>query len=332
MITKPVIICLTPVRNEAWILDMFLQCTSLWADYVIIADQGSTDGSKEIALGYPKVRLIENKSESYNEVSRQKLLLAEARKIPGKRMLIALDADEIFTSDFGETDDWQRLLNAKPGEVFGFRWINICRDFKKGWKSDHFGWAFMDDGSEHKGSFIHNPRIPIKAQDSMVKFEQIKVLHYQYTNWERMQSKHRYYQCLERINYPEKKPVNIYRMYHHMFNIKGNQKMPLETKWFSGYEKLGIEVRKMNSEKSYWFDKEVLDFFNIHGIRKFKKEAIWDVKWNDIAKTFNFDNHEKYFDPRITFDRLMHFWLKRTQRMKGSYIVRKIDNRLSKIW
>jgi hypothetical protein len=332
MSTKPVIICLTPVRNEAWILDMFLQCTSLWADYILIADQGSTDGSKEIALKYPKVRIIENKSESYNEVSRQKLLLAEARKIPGKRMLIALDADEIFTSDFEETDDWKRLLNAKPGDVFGFRWINICSNFRKGWQSDHFGWAFMDDGSEHTGSFIHNPRIPISTPDSIIKFEQIKVLHYQYTNWGRMQSKHRYYQCLERISYPEKKPVNIYRMYHHMFNIKENQKKRLETNWFTGYERHGIKVREVNLEKSYWFDKEVLSFFDVYGLRKFKKEAIWDVNWNDIAKTFNFDNNEKYFDPRNSFDRLMHLWLNQTQRMKDSFIVRKIDNKLSKIW
>jgi len=28
----PTIICLTPVRNKAWILDRFLQATSLWAD------------------------------------------------------------------------------------------------------------------------------------------------------------------------------------------------------------------------------------------------------------------------------------------------------------
>jgi glycosyltransferase involved in cell wall biosynthesis len=46
---KPTIICLTPVKNEAWLLDRFLQATSLWADFIIIADQMSTDGSQEIA-------------------------------------------------------------------------------------------------------------------------------------------------------------------------------------------------------------------------------------------------------------------------------------------
>ncbi len=46
---KPLLICLTPIKNEAWILDRFLKCASLWADYIIIADQQSTDSSIEIA-------------------------------------------------------------------------------------------------------------------------------------------------------------------------------------------------------------------------------------------------------------------------------------------
>ena len=45
---KPLLVVLTPVFNEAWILPAFLKATSLWADYIIIADQMSTDGSREI--------------------------------------------------------------------------------------------------------------------------------------------------------------------------------------------------------------------------------------------------------------------------------------------
>ena len=57
---RPTIIVITPVRNEAWVLRAFLEATSLWADYIIIADQMSTDGSREIAKKYPKVVLIDN--------------------------------------------------------------------------------------------------------------------------------------------------------------------------------------------------------------------------------------------------------------------------------
>ena len=103
---KPLIICLTPVKNEAWILDKFIQCASLWADCIIIADQMSTDGSRDIALKYPKVRLIDNDSEAFNEPERQKLLVDAARQIHfngQRRLLISLDADEFLTSNFQET-------------------------------------------------------------------------------------------------------------------------------------------------------------------------------------------------------------------------------------
>ena len=75
----PQIICLTPVKNEAWILERFLECASLWADQIIIADQGSDDGSREIARSFNKVQLIENSAKVFNEPERQKLLIEAAR-------------------------------------------------------------------------------------------------------------------------------------------------------------------------------------------------------------------------------------------------------------
>src|SRR5579872_3256170 len=92
----PTIICLTPVRNEAWILERFLQCASLWADHIVVADQCSDDDSCEIALRHPKVTLIRNPSPAYDEGARQRLLIDAARRLPaeGRRMLIAIDADE----------------------------------------------------------------------------------------------------------------------------------------------------------------------------------------------------------------------------------------------
>src|SRR6476659_3715040 len=97
--SRPQIIVLTPVRNEAWILDRFIKCTSLWADHIIIADQSSDDGSADLARKYPKVTVVENDNPEYDEADRQKLLLRTARLIPGPRVLIALDADEIMSAN-----------------------------------------------------------------------------------------------------------------------------------------------------------------------------------------------------------------------------------------
>ena len=60
---KPQLIVITPVRNEAWVLEAFLTHCSSWADHIIIADQHSTDGSREIAQQFPKVTLIDNPTD-----------------------------------------------------------------------------------------------------------------------------------------------------------------------------------------------------------------------------------------------------------------------------
>ena len=53
------IIALLPVRNEAWVLRHALACLSGFCDVVLVSDQQSDDGSREICTGFPKVRLIE---------------------------------------------------------------------------------------------------------------------------------------------------------------------------------------------------------------------------------------------------------------------------------
>ena len=91
------VICMIPTRNNADILERCLKSASLWADFIIVCDQMSLDGTREIAKNFPKVKIIDNPTEEYNESLRQKLLINEARKIEGQRLLFAFDADEIFS-------------------------------------------------------------------------------------------------------------------------------------------------------------------------------------------------------------------------------------------
>ena len=88
-------------------LRAFLEATSLWADYIIIADQMSTDGSREIAKEYPKVILVDNNRKEMHQAATRRLLFAEAQKIEGEKILFALDADEFLSGDFVSTTDWQ---------------------------------------------------------------------------------------------------------------------------------------------------------------------------------------------------------------------------------
>ena len=124
MTNQPLIVCLTPVKNEAWVLDRFLQCASHWADHIIIADQGSTDGSQEIAKKYPKVMLVENKEKQFQGTGMRKLLLHESRKIPGSKLLIALDADEILPLSLLRVMNGRRHCQLHRAGMRGLKYLN----------------------------------------------------------------------------------------------------------------------------------------------------------------------------------------------------------------
>src|SRR5262249_14720638 len=138
------LICVTPTRNEAWIIKQFLTAARTWADRIIVADQGSTDGTLEILGATPGVETVVNDS-AYDELQRQKLLISRAREIAGQRVLIALDADEALSANCLESPEWKRIRDAKPGTVLRFRWVNILPGFTRAWIPSGYGpFGFVD--------------------------------------------------------------------------------------------------------------------------------------------------------------------------------------------
>jgi hypothetical protein len=295
-------IVLTPVRNEAWILDRFLGCTSLWADHIVVADQGSTDGSHEIAARHPKVTLIENTGPEYDEGARQRLLLEAARGFPGKRVIFALDADEILAPTWRRSAAFAAVAEAPAGTVVRMRWVNILPAFRSCWLPDEdIVFGYVDDGAAHAGERIHSIRLPVRASAPSVSLSDVKVLHYQYANWARMKSKQRWYQCWELLNLPHKRPIQLYRQYHHMDAIPPERVAPLPESWLAPYEAEGIDMRSIAEEPHYPWDEEVLGWMRAGGPDRFKKLDLWDVDWDGVA------------DPRGRPTRLVHRWLRATQ-------------------
>lgn len=324
MSDSPTLICLTPVKNEAWILDRFLQCASTWADHIIVADQQSDDGSRDIARSYQKVELIDNNTPTYDESARQKLLIDAGRQIPvdGKRILIALDADEMLSANWMESDEWNQLLSAKPGTVLNFQWANIGPEVSCAWVDpDYKPFGFVDDGSPHEGREIHSPRIPVPNHAPEIRFDDIKVLHYQYANWERMRSKQRWYQVWERLNHPEKRPVSIFRQYQHM-EAAIEEAGPVHQEWLRGYEEQDIDMRTIHSEPPFYWDEEVLEVLDERGTEPFRKLNIWDANWSALAHTLGRETNGSLDDPRSSFEKAVHSWLSRTQHRSDAFDVR----------
>ena len=322
MKNKPLIVCLTPVKNEDWILDLFLKNTSCWADYIILADQYSTDKSIEIINKYDKAILVKNNSLEFNEVGRQKLLLNEARKIKGNKLIITLDCDEIFTPESFDSNEWDEMLSSPKGTIFKFQLINIFPDYKRYWKAGYFPWGYMDDGLSHsENELIHTSRIPMRNTTKVVNCSEIKVFHFQFTNWNRMLSKHRWYQCFEAINYPEKSAVEIYRRYHHMYSIKKHLIFNIDRNWANFVS--DCERYISESRGPYYFDRQCEEYFAKYSPGYFRKISIWDNEWVELSKQTGINLNDT--DPRSFLDICIQKYLKKTQYYSDKLIVRIID-------
>lgn len=323
---RPTLICITPVRNEAWILERFLRCAALWADHIIIADQNSTDGSREIAARHPKVRLISNPEAAFAEKSRQELLLAAAREIPGPRLLLALDADEFLSANYATSAEWATVLAAPPGtQVYLERGdlYPFCQDIGV----FHSPWLFgyMDDGRAHNGRFIHSPRVPQDEHGAKLYLADIKVLHYQYTDWARMKAKHRLYEMIEALADPGRGAISIYRQYHHM-DVPNPWRGPIPPAWLDGYTRAGIDMTSTNIDGRYAFDRDALAHLEQHGTRRFAKLAVWEgVDWVSLAQAHEFKNPQRFTDPRNNFEKRVHAWLAATQARPLAFKARLVS-------
>ena len=332
---QPVIFCLTPVKDERWILKQFLSHARKWADHIVVADQGSTDGSQSIAVNYPKTTLVDNSLGHYDEGARQRLLIETARTIPveGRRIFVALDADEALSANWRTSPEWAELIQAKPGTVLAFKWVNLLPDSLRGWFSEEpIPFGFVDDGSLHGGESIHSPRLPTPDGAPWIVFEDIKVLHYQYTDWARMKSKQRWYQCWERLNNPEKRAVTVFRQYHHMDAAK-QRAVDIDPQWLpdpDDKDSFGTDVSGVGDGLYRW-DSDVLDVLTEHGTANFRKLNIWDIDWVALARADGRERPEKFADPRTLPEKWIHRWLSATQPRSLRFRVRALQ-RLLRVW
>lgn len=286
------IIVLTPVKNEDWILKQFLETTSLFADYIIIANQNSTDRSVEICRQFSKVFLINNNSNDYNEAKRQNLLIETARTLfpNNKRVLIALDADEIFSADsLHLTLSWQKIKLLEPGTTIYLEKPDILPGVKRcvRYRDNYFSIGYVDDNIKHNAIAIHSKRVPQHPNKLPVYINDIKVLHFAHSRQNVQSSKLRYYSVFENIN-----NINPTYLRRHLYKCTYNEnkfyaKRNLEAipvEWIKGWDKKNIDLRHFPDPKYSWYDYEVLRNFKKFGTSKFYLDNIWCVDWEDCKK------------------------------------------------
>jgi len=322
-------LCLTPTRNESWIIAPFLAAARMWASRVIVADQGSTDGTREFLEQVPGVDVLRNTSADYDESHRQRLLLEAARRVPGPRFLLGLDADEALSANSANSPDWARIAAAAPGTIVRLRWVNLLPGLREAWIPPvHTAFGFVDDGSPHTGRAIHSPRVPCPVGAPVLDLDDIVVLHFQYTAWERMRSKQRWYQAWELLRQEGDGAVEIFRRYHHMHGGWPSEEItPVNPVWLAGFAERGADFDRLESEPLPWWDREVAELLRRHGPGRFRRLAIWDRDWNEVARLLG-DEEPALGDPRGPAERAIHHLLALTQSRRSAWTTRGLERAL----
>lgn len=287
MSARPAIVVLTPLKNDAWILRRFLEVTSVFADRILIADQGSTDGGLEICAKFDKVTVLDNSASDYNEASRQAMLIDAARRlVPMPRILMALDSDEILAADALGKPGWQRMLGAAPGTAVFFEKPNVYLSVANVERRplDFLG-AFVDDGAaEHQAKRVHSARLPTPPGCPTLVLDDVKILHYALARPEAQIAKIRMYAALE--NLMGTKTAYWRRRYYWSRRVLRplGPVEPTPRAWLAGWEERGIDMTTIEDVQPYWQDLATLDLLIEHGSRRFWLDDIWKKDWQQLLR------------------------------------------------
>lgn len=298
------LIVLIPTKNEEWILDYTLSTLHPFVDHIIIADQKSTDSTRDICKRYSKVTLIENEEVGHSNRVRW-LLLDEARKIEGQNLIFCIDADEIIHPKKIEVIK-REAIKYGPGTVFSLPWIQLWGDSKHHridgvWKENYKSAIFYDDRdmSYQKDTVIndHTSRVPTlhtaphyNYANTMKPLRDIPLFHFQFLAKERVQIKQAWYRCSELIASPHNgKRINY--KYSDTKNASEVETEPVPADWL--LEEYTPKSQIFESSDTLRMQ-EILNWFDTYGIIFFESIDIWSVP--ELRESFI---RQKHREPRV---------------------------------
>jgi len=314
------IIVLMPVKNEEWILEESLKTASLFADHIIVGDQGSIDRTPEICKKFPKVIYLINPEGYPGKKNRRQVLLDKARELFGKgNIIFCLDVDEIPTANILENSSWKNFLaSLKTGQSVRLEWVNLWRNPKKYcydksvWKKSFRYFIFKDDGQANYAlGNVHESKIPSVFLKNYLKYEDVKIMHFHFVLWSRMLSKQQHCRIMEKRVFPRKSFLAINARY---WSTKDERNMILKdtpNSWLKDWQNKGINLENFSENKLYWFDIEILQDFKKYGTKYFKWLDIWDINWEKkrqiaIKRGIKDLPESKIEDPRPFYIKFYH--------------------------
>ena len=144
--------------------------------------------------------------------------------------------------------------------------------------------AFVDDGSEFRGSKKDSPKIPATTGKA-IKLKDIKLLHYIHLEPQRMFSRHRWYKCFEYLE-NGKRPWDVCLRYQDTAIKTYNAPVvPVRQEWITGFKWLDdYKLTRANTQRFIGGTRRLLSTLISMGTKRFSKLNIWDIDWNEKAR------------------------------------------------
>jgi hypothetical protein len=281
---------LMPCRNEDWVLGLSARVALMWVDRLVIADHGSTDGSRAImnwlAEEFPgRVTIRDDRAPEWREMEQREMLLAETRELGASHVAI-IDCDELLTANLlGGIRE--HIANLPRGSMLSLPGYNLRGGLTKYhangvWGHRWFSTAFRDESSARwRGDKYHS------REPEGVAWKQYKpvsqagggILHLWGANERRLIAKHALYKIRDTLRWPDQ--LETYER-EYSWAIKGDTKPPyvhfgtpatwtyydVQPAWIAPYADLICDHLHVTAEP--WQEAEVRRQVAKHGRQRFE--------------------------------------------------------------
>jgi hypothetical protein len=145
-------------------------------------------------------------------------------------------------------------------------------------------------------------------------------MHFQFVLFERMLAKQRWYRATEAYESGAEQAERINKYYIITRDERQLVLEPIRPEWTAGWLDRKIDLENFAEEPLYWYDVEVLRYFQDRGTNYYAAIDLWDADWEQkrlLAKAQGYDGipEEPIHDPRSPEQRLYHAYLHRFFRI-----------------
>jgi hypothetical protein len=261
-----------------------------------------------------------------NQAAARELLFREVDKIEGDKIIFALDADEFLSEGFDKTEDWRRIMESEPNEIFCFKWLNLYGDYKHSVpNTGYMEWAchfapeisLAEEYHNCERRAVHEMRLPClpTARASYILLDEIKFVHLARLNLVRQENKRAFYQVSSVAKLKKRmSAIGLYRDYNPY--QPETEIMDDDIVLYTANDNVDArDMIKAGDIGQHYID-EMVRIFQRDGYKKYMKIDIWDNPYLINAGIV----------PKVPLRyKALHAYLRKTQPMAYKMAIRLLD-------